>query len=549
MIPRRSRRDVLRLAGVVGLGSLLAACSVPAPSAGGAQSTASDQPRYGGVLINNACTTDPPTLDVQRESTFNVVRPVGPAYDLLVRYDPMDPDSIIPDLAEAWDVASDGKTVTFHLRKGVMFHSGHPFTSADAKFSIDRIRGAITQGPGALPNAPRKDLLRAIDRVDTPDDATAVLHMAYPQASFFGFMANQLNAPMYSKQWIEAGHDPAKEVNGTGPFKFKEYIPGTSIELVKNDKYWNQGRPYLDGVKTYIVPDANTVVASLRTGQMMFTTLNPVQAAPLKADIESGAIKNLEVLEVPPGLTSAHLYMNTTVAPFNDARVRKAVTLAVDRSELVKLRGETGVSNVSGWLIPGTFWALPPDELAKIPGYGPNKEQERAQARQLLADAGYPNGLSMKMPTRNTPDAALLWADQLAKVGIKLELEVLVDAALDPRLMNHDFQIAQRGAFAGTTEDPDTFYGQFLTCGAPRNYSGWCDQKFQDMFSQQSQTLDREARRKIVWDIERYVLEQAPTLPAGSSSSMIWIKNKAMNGWRPHYQEYNHSRLDTVWLS
>ncbi len=525
---------------------LIAGCTSASPAPQATDQQAAEKPQYGG-MFNISTAQDPPTFDIQRESTFHTVRPMAPSYNNLIRYAPLDQDKLVPDLAERWDVSQDGKTVTFYLRKGVTFHNGDPFTSADAKFTIDRVRGAIKEGPGALATAPRKDLIRAIERVETPDDYTVVVRMQYPQASFFGFLANNLNAPIYSKKWIEAGHDPRKEVNGTGPFKIKQYISGTSTEVVKNDTYWDPGLPYLDGITVFIIPQASTEVAALRAGQVMYASVTPSAEESLQPAVAKGEVP-LDLVVLPRGNTSTSLQMNTTRPPFNNPKLRKAVTLAVDREGMMKAGGSAR-SKVAGWLIAGSIWGLPPEELAKIPGYGKDKAAEREEAKRILAEAGYANGMSFKMTTRNTPDSALIWGDQLSKVGIKIEIEVLVDTVYDPLLAKGDFLMTNRGGTAGTTEDPDSFYGQFLACGSSRNYSQWCDPKFEELFSKQSQTLDPEARRKIVWELEKYVLEQAATLPPGYQTPPVWAVNNHVRGWMPHNSDYNHTRMDSAWLA
>ncbi|MBI2887972.1 MAG: hypothetical protein HYY02_12280 [Chloroflexi bacterium] len=510
---------------------------------------AEQKPQYGGVFVTHRAESDTPSFDAHRENTFNLMRPLSSIWDNVVRYSPEDRDKIVPDLAEKWDFSQDGKTLTFSIRKGVKFHSGDPLTATDIKFTLDRIRGVVTQGPGALANSSRKDLLRSIDRIETPDGTTVVLRLKSPQASLLEVLTDHLN-PVYSKTWVEAGHDLAKEVNGTGPFKFKEYIRGTSTEVVKNESYWNPGLPYLDGIKTYIIPDSSTALAALRTGQMMFMTMTAEQETTLRPLVEKGEVP-LDLIRVPAGRSGASLFLNTTRKPFDDPRVRKAVTLATNREDFLKLTGRDG-SVVAGWVIPGSFWGLPPGELEKIPGYKKDKEAERAEARKLLAEAGYPSGLTVKGMTRteqNYIDTAIRWADQLGKVGITLKIEPVDLSIAYERFAKYDYEAGPFGAGAGTTPDPDTFYGQFILCGSPRNYSGWCDSKFEELYSRQQQALDPVERRKIVWEIEKYVLEQAPTLPGGVSSPSVWAVNKQVRGWIPQYSEYNHSRLDTVWLA
>lgn len=482
---------------------------------------------------------------MHKEATWNTYRPIAPAYDNLVRYNPSGADEIVPDLAEKWEFSADGKSLTMHLRSGVKFHSGDDFTSADAKFSVDRNRGALTQGPGALPNPPRKDLFAAIDAIDTPDPTTVVLHLKYPAASLLSTLASDYHA-MYSKTWIEAGHNPGKEVNGTGPFKFKDYTQGVQVSVVKNENYWNKGLPYLDAVQTLIVPDENTALAGLRTGQQMFMDLSVSQANTIQQGIDDGSLKDRLRIELVGGVADA-------------------------------------------------FWPLPQDQLVTMPGFSTDKDKERTEARQLLSDAGYPNGLTFKGMIRNDilfQPTGVAMADQFKTVGANMDIELVDPAVAYDRGVKHDFELGyfgmgglylncatkpfndervrralsmsvdriavgklingQYSQLAGylTQADPDTIYGVFFITGAGRNYMGYSDAMVDDLYQKQTQTLDRNARRDLVWQIERRLLQTVPTIVTGSVKPTIWAINTQVRGFKPLASgPENQSRLDQVWLA
>ncbi|MBI2886458.1 MAG: hypothetical protein HYY02_04545 [Chloroflexi bacterium] len=563
--PRRSPFDKLRVSGFLNtLGArllgvalplaaifLMSACapSATAPAQSG-QPAAETQPQYGGVFSNYSIAADPPSLDLHKENVINLVRTISGAFNNILRHDPFDREKLVPELAEKWEISPDGKTMTFHLRKGVRFHSGDALTAADVKFSLDRIRGALKEGPGGLSLAPRKDFLVSVASIETPDDSTVVVKLTRAQASVTEFLANGWN-PIYSKTWVEAGHNPAKEINGTGPFKLKQYVTGTNIEFVKNENYWSKGLPYLDGLKTFIIPDQNTAFAALRTGQVLSASVTPEQEMTLQPEIVKGA-STLTLVTVPRGQTTAQLFMNVKRSPFDDLRVRQAITLAADREDFIKIAGARQGTVVSGWLIPGTYWALPEGELGKIIGHKKDKVAERAEAKKLLTEAGFPDGFTVKGMVRNEPssvDMAIRWVDQLSKVGIKMEIAPVDVAVNYDRFAKGDYIVSPFSATTGTSPDPDTFYGMFFLCGSARNYSGWCDQKFDGLYKKQSEALDPVERRKIAWEIEKYVLEQVPTLPMGYSSPTVWASDTRVRGWLPQYDEANHSRFDTVWLA
>ncbi|MBI2887885.1 MAG: ABC transporter substrate-binding protein [Chloroflexi bacterium] len=529
---------------------LMAGCGTSAPVAQPADQQAEEKPQYGGVLLNTFATADPASFDIHLESQQVVWRMFSAAFDNLVRYDPKDPETLIGDLAEKWEFSSDGKTVTFTLRKGAKFHNGEAFSSADAKFTLDRMRGAITSGPGKF-GAPRQGLYTAIDSTEAPEPTTFVVRLKTPSASLVSNLASA-NSGIYSKTWVEAGHDPRKELNATGPFKLKAYNVGVSVELAKNDQYWNSGRPYMDGVRTLIVPDPNTQMAALRTGQVHLHVPTLPQLESLQKELAAGGELSDKITLVPSlqGTASVGWYINTKAKPFDDVRVRQALSLAVDRWEVAKL--QNGPDAVPGtYAVTGSFWQLPRDELAKMPGFGPDAAANRAQARKLLADAGYPNGLTFKLTLRNQPsyiDDAVILGDQLKKAGINME-PVLVDNAEGYRLAEkHDFQVASVGSLS-LNDDPDTMYSQFFTCSAGRNYVNLCDAKLDDLFNRQAMTLDREERRKIVWEMEKYVLQLAPTLMVRSTRPGFYAVSKQVRGWMPQRSEGDSMRYDTTWLA
>lgn len=528
--------------------ALLVGCATAQPAAPPATG-GEETPQYGGVLINHPSNADPPSFDSQLENTYNLNRPIAATHSSLVRFSPTEANKLVSDLAEKWDASADGKTMTFTLRKGVQFHSGNEFTSADVKFNIERLKGQITNGPGALPSPPRKDLVRAINKVETPDPYTAVFRMDYPSASLMGFLATVF-APMYDKKWLEAGHDPKKEFNGAGPFKLKEYIRGTSYELVKNENYWEKGRPYLDGVKTYIIPDLGTVVASMRSAQIMFMSLTQAQYEALQAQVDGGELKGkIDLVKIPSTSGGTSVWINVTKPPFNDQKVRTALTLAVDRKEVAKVQGGPD-SVVKGWMPAGTFFALPPEELAKMPGYGADKAAERAEAKRLLAEAGYPNGLALKGINRNEQsyiDNAIIYSDQFTKVGITLDTKLMIMASAYDLMEKKEYEISFSSGGSGTTEDPDTVFGQFHVCGSPRNYIGMCDPKVEDLFTRQSQALDPQVRQKLSWELEKLVLTMVGGLPGAASTPGKWAVNTQVRGFQPGGD--NQYRFDQVWLA
>ncbi|MBI2885853.1 MAG: ABC transporter substrate-binding protein [Chloroflexi bacterium] len=541
----KSRRAAGPLFGsVVLLGLLLLACApaaeAPRPQPEQPTSVApfptQGQPRYGGVL-HLAQTDDPPNWDLYSNSTTAMQTITWATYNNLIIFNPLDQQKIIPDLAERWEVSKDGKEVTFSLHKGIKFHNGAPFTSADVKFSLDWIKdppkGAVST---------RRDNLEPIERIETPDDSTVKLILKRPYAALIPMLAQGWMG-IYSKSWVEAkGNDIAKkEMMGTGAFRFKEYIRGTSIEIEKNPDYWQKGVPYLDGVKRFIIRDRGTRVAALRTGQVHLLGLDALDAE----DFEK-AMGNEINIQRGAGVSWSTVNLNATRRPFEDARVRQAVSLAIDRPGYIKAI-EHGAGRMGGYVPPSSAFALPMEELQKLPGYGPDKAADRARAKQLLTEAGYPSGFKTNFTVRTGSDNLAIYVqDQLKQIGIDAPIKFLDSGPAYDAAVKKDFDILPWG-HGLALDDPDAHYSELYLCNAPRDYSGICDQKLQDLFMKQSTALDPETRKKAVWELEKYAV------PLNVKIILSWndfrvAHWKFVKGYQRQGHEYNTSHYKQVWL-
>src|SRR5919202_821203 len=219
---------------------------------------AEEKPRRGGIL-RVALAGDPPSLDMHQEQTFLVTIPFSPVYNTLVMFDPHAYPKVIGDLAKSWTVSEDGMTYTFTLHEGVKFHDGSELTAADVKASWDKI---ISPPEGVV--SPRKSENEFIKSIEAPDPYTVVFRLHYPAASFLPGIAHPANF-IYAKKYLDQDPNYYKQkAIGNGPFKLKEYVHGSSIELVRNPDYWKKGLPYLDGAKYFIIKDDGVRAKSIR---------------------------------------------------------------------------------------------------------------------------------------------------------------------------------------------------------------------------------------------------------------------------------------------
>ncbi|MCW5852432.1 MAG: hypothetical protein KIT87_20325 [Anaerolineae bacterium] len=521
--------------------------AVPSAPAVGAPTTAAQaatatvaggaQPEYGGILTFNL-NSDPPNFDFISNTTSSPVWAFGPCYNGLVIYDPLDPNKIIGDLAESWEVSPDGKAYTFKLIKGVKFHDRVPLTSADVKYTFDTVRNP----PQGVVSA-RKALLAAVDSIETPDDYTVRFLLKQPSPSLLTNLASGWMVVL-PKHILEKTGDMKKDVIGTGPFKLKEYVRGTSIELVKNPDYFVKGRPYLDGIKAYIIPDPSTAFANFRTGQLlMYPTITGADGR--RAQQEFSDKVNIQNTA---STSFVGMMYNSKQKPWDDVRVRQAASLAIDRNAALQttLQGD-GV--LGGLMMPGP-WALPAAELEKVAGYGPDSEADIAEAKKLLADAGFPNGFKTTLLVRNISpfqQAGVFVKDQWAKIGIDATLDVRESAAYLDAMAKRDFQATPYGA-SYQANDPDGGIGDFVTCAGSLNYTAVCSPELDDLYAKQSQTLRVDDRKKMVNQLELTALKNYGIFILYWRGRTLGLSRR-VHDLMVHPNLDHNFRMQNVWLS
>src|SRR5918996_1507775 len=239
---------------------------------------AAEAPRQGGAL-RVAIAGDPPSLDMHQEQTFMVTIPLSPVYNTLVMFDPHGYPKVIGDVAKSWTESEDGMQWTFTLHQGVKFHDGSEFTSADVKASWDRI---VSPPEGLV--SPRKSEYQAIKSLEAPDPYTVIFHLHYASTSFLTGLAHPANF-IYAKKYLDQDPNWYKQnTMGTGPFKLKSYVRGSTLELERNSDYWKKGLPYLDGVKYFMIKDDNARAKSVRSDRtdVEFRGFNPTEIASMK---------------------------------------------------------------------------------------------------------------------------------------------------------------------------------------------------------------------------------------------------------------------------
>jgi len=537
MAARIRRRPTLFTTGL--LATLIAAAVLAAP----ARVQAADTPRRGGVLLA-AIGAEPPSLDPHQEGTFANIQLVAPCYSTLLQFDPLSFPKIIGDLATEWKIAPDGRTYTFKIHQGVRFHDGSTLTAADVKASYDKI---ISPPPGV--RSFRKSSFTAVERVEAPDAGTVVFTLKFPSASLLANLASPWNV-IYPKKYLDQDPNYFKmRVIGSGPFKFKNYTRGSTFEGERNPDYFVKGRPYLDGYRFFISTETSVRAAAVRSGRA-YIEFRDLPGADVEA-IKKQLGDKVAVQETP---VSAHwgIAVNNNLKPFNDVRVRKALTLGLDRYTMSRvLYPLNGLKQIGGLMRPGSGWEMPEAELQKLPGFSRDAEKNRAEAKRLLAEAGYPNGLKVVLKNRNIrlpyQDFAVFVIQEWRKIGVEIEHRPLETAAwfADGRdTGNFELIVFPPVEFM---DDADLWLGIYTT-GDSRNWGRFSDPKVDDLFARQARTLDPVERKKLVTEAEKIVLENVYYLPGlwWTRNLVHWAKVKNYVG-PPNY--YSNQKLQDVWLA
>ncbi len=504
---------------------------------------AADTPRRGGVLLA-AIGADAPSLDPHQEQTFATIELVAPIYSTLLQIDPYNYPKIIGDLATEWKIAQDGLTYTFKIRGGVKFHDGSALTAADVKASYDKI-----VFPPAGVRSIRKNLYSAVQGVEAPDASTVVFKLKSPSASLLDNLASPWNV-IYPKKYLDKDLNYFKDKTvGSGPFKFKSWTRGSTFEGERNPDYFVKDRPYLDGYKFFVSPETSVRAAALRSGRawIEFRTMPASEVEAIKKTLGDKV-----VVQDVPATGQFGIAVNHSLKPFNDIRVRKALTLAFDRytggrvlAPLASLR------DVGGLMRPGTEFAMSDADLQIFPGFGKDMEKNRAEAKRLLAEAGFPNGMKFVLKNRNVRvpyiDFGVFVIQEWRKIGVDAEHRPLETATwfADGR-DKQNFEVMVNGIF-GYNDDPDFFLERYTT-GDTNNWGKFSDPRIDDLFARQARALDPAERKKLIHEIQKIVFENVYHIPGlwWRRSVVHWAKVKNYVAPPNHY---SNQKLQDVWLA
>jgi len=543
------RRTLGVIGGAAGAGAFALACggsddkkdssgTSSGSTSGAAQGTqAAEQPRNGGIVVQSQ-PTDPPSLDIHIATTYTAVWPQAPAFNQLVQFNPDKPadtpQDIVADLAEKWE-QPDPNTVVFSLKKGVKFHDGSDFTSEDVKVQLEWIKK-----PPQGKTSPRSGAMATIDAIEVTDPTTVRVKFSRPTPSMIMNLASHYYAIGQAKDIIANG-EVSNKLIGTGPFKLKNYQRSNFLELEKNPAYHVPGRPYLDGLKFFIIPDYTTQLTNFIAGQYhMLYSGSFLKSDQDRAKQEAG--DKLETFEVP-SYTRDNVFMNARRKPWDDLRVRQAVSLALDRDAGIKVVKQGGAYR-GGYMSPKGVWGISDADLKKYDGYDkPNIEK----AKQLLAAAGVQTPLQASATTRTDfKDMGEYVKDALAKIGIVVNLTLADTATAQPVLQRGDFDIGP-WTISIAVDDPDATFSEISTSKATRNWSAVFDPQIDALYDKQSVMLDFNERKKIVQDMEKQALSQYQVAVL-YFQNLNFGKFKTVRNFAFHESLYTNRRMESVWM-
>lgn len=492
---------------------------------------------------------NPPSASIHEEATTSTVVPFMSLYNNLVLFDQQiaqnSLESIRPDLAESWSWSADGKDLTFKLVGNAKWHDGKPFTAADVKCTWDMLTGkSETQ---KLRKNPRASWYWNLDKVTTNGEREVTFHLGQPQPSFLVLLASGYS-PVYSCH-VPTAQMRTKPV-GTGPFKLVEFKQKEGIKLTRNTDYFKKGKPYLDGIEISIVPARGTAILGFVSGRYDISSPYGV-TIPLIKDVKAQSAN--AVCKVAAMNNNTNLILNRDAPPFDNPDIRRAMLLSLDRKAFIDIITQ-GQSDVGGVMepAPNGVWGLPKEMYDQIAGYGPDVEKNRAEGREIMKKLGYgpDNKLKLKVSTRNHllyRDPAVILIDQLKEVYFEGELDLVDTAIWYAKVARKDYAIGLNTTGNGV-DDPDQNYFENYACKSERNYTGYCSPEIEKLFTAQSAERDVEKRKKIVWDIDRKLLED------GARPVIMW--NAAGTCWHPYVKGYvpmvnslyNGSRYEEIWL-
>ncbi len=515
--------------------------AVTKPAATGVLRAPEPNPKRGGTLkVAVGVTT--PHFDIHQGAATHVLCHM---YNNLVRWNLADGlRSIIPDLAQRWEVSADGLVYTFYLRDGVKYHDGTPFGADDVVASYTH----ISSPPQGIVS-PNAQLFSMVDKIEAVDRLTARFKLKEPRAYFMELLADPAGV-IYSKKALDENNQDLRKViaPGTGAFVFKEHKQAERWVLDRNPNYWEPDLPYVDSMEWLHVPAWTDRGTAVLTGQadlswnVSFETWDEGQ-------------KRKDIVQVNklPNFGAYAVLFNTKKKPFDDPRVRRAIHLAVSRQDLITAFQTQEWISLTRWIPHGDKFATPQDEIAKLPGFRPDKADDITAAKKLLADAGFSSGIGQVelLSASVAPHAEVMapaFQDQLKRtLGIETRIRVAERALLSEEQKAGNFEMVLDTP-GHILSDVSPLGNTYWKTGGSRNWGSYANTEFDGLLRQYDAEVDEGKRRQMASQLQNMLDENPPWYLIGFTFHLpMWrgnVKGLALDNRA--FAQWGH--METAWI-
>jgi peptide/nickel transport system substrate-binding protein len=522
---------------------LAAAQPTPRSSDAGMLRASEPSPRRGGILRWGGLANS--TLyDLHQTGTIANMGPQAPMYDLLVQVDPMNWNRIIPDLAKSWTISEDGLTYTFFLREGVKFHDGAPLTAEDVVASFHQV---IFPPPGVI--SPRRGLFDAVQEVVSTGPLTVEFRLKEPSGFLLRAIAAGFNVIVRQKT-LEENHYDLRRMPvypGTGPFRHKSLEPGVVRKLERNPEYWNPELPYLDGIDVYHLEFGPKTGAACLAHTIDFCWgIDPI------SEKRAGSIKGLHTARIYP-TTYWGLWLNFRVKPFDDVRVRRAINLVLDKAALVEAVSESVGSVRAGWVLPTdpyfeAYW----EKVKEQPGWRSPTAEDLAEAKRLMKEAGYEQGLrGLDFMIRDIP-FQLAWGPIVQDI---LKRELKIESTIRQVASGVWWEEASAGhydvtihAFGVTLPHVADYWGNSFKTDGGYNFMPYSNPEFDAIVAATARESDPAKLRELIDQGVKILDRDVPSIEFGSGYVPIaWWDTVKGHGTATKGANFWEGMRDEIW--
>lgn len=515
-----------------------------APADDTAADSAAPAASEGGKILSVQIGPNPETIDPALNSAVDGGNMLLHTFECLLTV--AEDGTLAPGQAESWETSEDGLTWTFHLRDGLKWSDGSPLTANDFVYSWRRVCDPMVAAPYA------ETVLGMVEGyadaiggnlealgVEATDDSTLVVHLSQP-CSYFGSLAAFATLSPVQQATIDANGDGWAVAADTyvcnGPFYISDWVPGSYIMCTKNPNYWNAGAIKLDGIKFNLIEDANAAYSAYQTGEVLFIKDVPTEEIP--------SLEGNEEFHVEPIIGTYYLSLNTQREPFNDPKVRKALSLAIDREYVANTLMQGTYSPAGNFMGPGWIDTDGKEFIENANGGQPyidttNHEANVEEAKKLLEEAGYPGGEGFPAITYSTNDAGYhkVVAEYLqqawAEIGVELQVDIVEWASFTPMRRNGDYD-ASRNGWVGDYSDPSNMLDLLYSTNG-NNDGKFNNAEYDAAMDISRTTLDAKERSEALHKAEDILMNEAGCVPVAYYND-FWLQSSKITGmWHSAY--------------